>query len=237
MTTKIIDTPAGALDFFLDLACHHVGGCSYDRWRNLHFEPSGISRMACTVGTLFGWRYLGPSAPLERLATAGRSPDSFGLAEALAWELWQALERMNTHGGEMDTPVDEGRGRVSVPYYRTVLTDDGTYGNFSFLRYSAIEPAKYQAALVAAESKVGAGAFGDAREIVHKQLQIREDLTQERYFVPAWVKEARKRAKTEGRSTSHLSGDRAYIYYGYGYNGGLILHGLDESKPRYSTHT
>src|SRR6185295_4579057 len=88
-----------------------------ESWRNLYFTNSGMSRLGHCCGFFRG------------LLAAGK-PE---IAEWLAGDLDCSLTNLNEFGGE--TPLDEKNAGpdITVPAYRVILYDDGTFGGFSLL--------------------------------------------------------------------------------------------------------
>lgn len=90
---------------------HRYQSCITDRWRHLHFTPSGAARVSSIMGWILG------------LSHGGRGE----LAGELAADLFERLDYLNGYGG-MDSTPD---GKHQFPRYRVALTDDGTLHGFA----------------------------------------------------------------------------------------------------------
>jgi hypothetical protein len=131
-----------------------------------------------------------------------------------------------------------------------VLGDDGIFGSFTIAWFRAvtIEQIHKKAAEIAGSDDFEWQVVDQAKE----KLSLRKELEQSRHYTPEWVQERLDTIKAEGGDrwapeNSHLGISREFIYYGYAFNGGLIMPGMGnetfsvdtsgDSGPRWSVHT
>jgi hypothetical protein len=171
------------------------------------------------VGVIGALEALGqrPSA-IELLAATGfpkgSSTNPHWLALRIAGELKAELDFLNGYG-TLQTVEPAPGVSLTVPSYRVVISDDGTFGSFSLLWYLYLSHARWNSA--AEEASIGGSVdWGQ----VEQKLKVNPDLTVHKYYdVPG---EARSRVHT--------------CRYAFSHNGGLILHGWP-ADPSYSIHT
>jgi hypothetical protein len=151
------------------------------------------------------------------------------LAEHLAADLDGQLNRLAQWGGPMEVTVNaqgqELERPQSFPGTKVVLGDDGTLGGFTVGWYRAVTRARM-------EEHRGDSEFLDEAK---KHFRISDDLTETRHRYPKWDTERQ------------FGPDAIDMYYGYAFNGGLLLHGMGQpvfavelnpkAGPHWSVHT
>ncbi len=152
------------------------------------------------------------------------------LAEHLAGELDGQLTRLAQWGSPMEVTVNaQGKELVesrSFPDAKVILGDDGTLGGFTVGWYRAVTRARL-------EDK----RRPDDEDMSHvkRHFGIMDALTETRYSYPKWDTERQ------------WGPDAIEVYYGYAFNGGLLLHGMGQevfavelnpkAGPHWSIHT
>ena len=199
------------LEFMVQAMYRHVGGYTFEsRWPNLFFEPSGMSRLASIAGWLTGLEHAGQSA----------------FAEVAAVDICDELTRLNNYGGSVspDTVLsglpsylvrgheEEWKAEVerrpgSVPQFRVVLADDGTFGGFSLLWYRALTYTE-----VAAKQQ-----DDEPLDVCLNRLKVRKCL--EKYMM------IRRPESLRNAGDDSSKFDYVFFVYTFGFNGGLIMHG------------
>ena len=210
MSTTITEQPS-----IKRLCREHVWNLG-ETWRNLHFEDSGKSRLAHCAGFIMA------------LNSNGQEE----LASSLADDLCRSLDYLNGYGGPLKIELSDGE--VTVPAYRIVLSDDGSFGGFGVLWYSAVLPEKWSEMRQALPMFDDNEPYSTYEERVGQANRIRKDLTESRAYWPTW--------QDKGEAGARMSWE--FIRYRYSFNGGLLFHGfgynsdtITLSKRYWSLHT
>ena len=197
----------------------------------LVFEESGRARLANISGFLKGLMVQEELSPLAQLAQTGSETTPKKLARLLAWDLDEQLRRLANYGGEREIVVEEyedGTSRkVTVPAYRVVLCDDGTFGGFSVLWHKpfGMEDVKGRARALDEDAYQGHDGNGnqlseeesrkrweDAVAKAEGMLRLRKGLEITRHWTPRWVE--RERAKAEALHEEHKPEGYSSAIYG-----------------------
>jgi hypothetical protein len=252
-----MDTGNKNLDFMIELSARHCSGYAVEqKWGNLHFDKSGLARLANIAGMITGLFLYGETkSDVEKLAAAHKKPlDRLAVAKKLADSICDKLDYLNTYGGVEEVEVDGGHGVVSVPRFRVVLFDDGTLGGFSLLWHQVVTTEQR----LEHAKKMDPGAYEESEDMerwpkaikkAEEDLRLNKNLELNRLYTPEWVREEREKRKARGESPfgDLLGPSYAFFYYAPAWNGGLILHGMgqetftvdisDDSGPHWGVHT
>lgn len=198
----------------------------------LYFEPSGSARLAHIAGFLYGLTIQGKMTPMEQIAAvAAGSPSPHDLALSLAVDLDEKLTYLANYGGEQEIVVegdpddpDYPTQTITVPRYKVVLYDDGTFGGFGILWHRPYTTEQVQAKArehdeAAYQGKNDDGSEMDpeeyhrrwdaALEAAQKGLKIRKELEDFRSWSPSWVKAKRLAYEAKHEAEGH----EGYSYY------------------------
>lgn len=177
-----------------------------ERWKSLHFEASGLARL-CHCGGFF-----------RGLIAAGKED----VAEALTVDLDRSLTGLNEFGGKVKI-AEEAPSNCTVPAYRVVLSDDGTFGGFSLLWFRFVSSQDLMRATKTEES------YAAAKE----RLRIRDDLQIYRSYYPTWDEE--RKNYVNNLAHYYLSFNGALIYRGPG--GDMVFSVQIGTEHYWTVHT
>ena len=215
-------------------------------WPGIVFDGKAAAKLGCIAGWLVG------------LKQAGQEELAYSLAQALT----DKLDYLSGYGGEEEiVTMDDSEQTITVPTYQVVLFDDGTFGGFSIGWYRAISRDRLHAK---ADQLAGSDEWdSDMLDKAKRELGIRDDLEQTRYYTPAWMQERRQELTEKHHEHADddfylsckecnvpaytTSSSIEFVNYGFSFNGGLLMHGMGQevfavelvskAGPHWSIHT